>query len=170
MDNPLTGLGFGGYRLFVGDYLTSIQTTGALHPFESETFSQVLKSLVDAGTWGAIAFLWMMWGILKALKTGAEVSHGDLRSLLAGAYVFALTMLLISPFEVWLLPAAQTSHLMFMLLGLALRAAGMKQPSVQETAVMRRAEVGVGSSSRRGWLRVPDGFRAGLPEGGSRFL
>jgi hypothetical protein len=165
MDNPLTGLGFGGYRLFVGDYLTSVQTTVALRPFESETFSQVLKSLVDAGTWGAIAFLWMMWGILKALKTGAEVSHGDLRSLLAGAYVFALTMLLISPFEVWLLPAAQTSHLMFMLVGLALQAAGMKQPSVQEAAVMRKAEVEGGSSSRRMWLRVPGGFRAGLPEG-----
>jgi len=114
-ENVLTGLGFGGYRLFVDDYLFAGQLS--FPPFLTETFSQILKAAVDGGVLGLATFLWMMWNLLTVMRTSMLATQGDLHVFLKAGYVFVLTLMILSPVVAWLLPASKVSYLLFAFVG-----------------------------------------------------
>lgn len=122
-DHYIVGLGFGGYPLFVDAYEVPFQLPNS--PFVTDPFSQLLKPIVDGGIPGLVAFCWMMWNILSIMKNSVEVSRGELQVFLRAGYVFALALVLISPLETWLLPSSKVSHLLFMFLGIGIRAAAL---------------------------------------------
>lgn len=122
-DHYIAGTGFGGYALLMDAYEAPFQLV--YFPFTFDTFSQLLKPVVDGGIPGLVAFCWMMWNILSIMKNSVEVSRGELQVFLRAGYVFALALVLISPLETWLLPASKVSHLLFMFLGIGLRVAAL---------------------------------------------
>ncbi len=109
-ENVLTGLGFGGYRLFVDSYSPG---DSSFPPLLTGTFSQVLKAAVDGGVFGLATFLWMMSNFLTVMKTSMSTTQGELNVFLKAGYVFVVTMIILSPIVAWMLPASKISYLLF---------------------------------------------------------
>jgi O-antigen ligase len=118
-ENFLAGLGFGGYRLFVQDY--QFASHGDFVFFVTETFSQMLKAVVDGGVLGLAAFLWMMWNFLTVMGRSMSITEGELYLFLKSGYILIITLIILSPFVTWLLPASTVSYLMLMFVGIGIR-------------------------------------------------
>ncbi len=119
LDSPLLGFGFSSYRIFVGQYFYGFYPPYT--PFVTETFSQVLKAAVDGGIPGIIAFFWMMGNFMGILHRAISQTEDDLQIFLKSGYVFAFTLLLMSPVVAWFLPDSTVSLLLMMFVGLAIR-------------------------------------------------
>lgn len=122
-ENLATGLGFGGYGLFASSYVLA-DYAGA-QPFLTEVYSQVLKATVDGGALGLASFLWMMSSFLAVMKRGMAVTEGELHFLMESGYVSLITLIILSPFVAWMLPASNVSYLLFIFVAVGVRVVGM---------------------------------------------
>jgi hypothetical protein len=118
-DNPFFGVGYGGYRLFAPDYETRRVLGRRIRAFDYDTFSQLLKSAVDAGALGVIVFLWLMLNLTRTLRAASRRVEGEVATFFRAGYIWITTLFALSPFGSWFLPESRVSYLVCVMVGAA---------------------------------------------------
>ena len=123
----LTGAGYNAYRLLFPEYCGQGPVDVMFPVFSTETFSQVIKSLVDGGVFGVVTFAWMMFNFLNIVHTRVEQGDRELKAFLSAGYVTVITFMLLSPFVVWLNPGSKVGYAFMLFMALAIKLRGLQR-------------------------------------------
>jgi hypothetical protein len=137
LDNPLSGVGFSGFRLVAPDYGTGLIFSETLHYFPSPviistTANQYLQVATDAGIIGLVAFLWLMKRCLEALKNAQVRTTIRLRYSFEATYIWLWSLLVGAQSVAWLLPDMTLSYILWIIMGMAIAAITVKDPMARE--------------------------------------
>jgi hypothetical protein len=117
LEHWLTGAGYNAYPILFEQYCNFWKNAPPL-PFD--TFSQLIRTLVDGGILGLITYIWMISNFLHISSNWVMQKNYDVMSFLKATRATMLILLLLSPFvDVWLSPDSKVGYLLVLFVGMA---------------------------------------------------
>lgn len=124
LDNPLTGVGFMGFRFVALDYGIVEKATQELGGFSvnyiATAGNQYLQVATDGGAIALGTFILMIVVFGRTLRWAMLYSAADQRATFAAGYLWLWSLALGNQTAAWVLPGSLVSYLLWILLGLAI--------------------------------------------------